>query len=99
MDQGFTGGPGEECADDIHVDDIKEGVASLGESADVIPQGLVGLLLEALEVPGVSRADIRLLEISNEHPLEVCPVTDAVGQEEFEPCPNMLPHVDGGDTE
>ena len=39
--------------------------------------------------------DIRPLEISNEDPLEVRPVTDAVGQEEFEPCLNMLPHVDG----
>ena len=57
----------------------------MGEPADVIPQGLAGLLLAALEVPGVTRVDIRPLEISNEDPLEVRPVTDAVRREEFEP--------------
>ena len=35
--QGLTGHPREECADDVHVDDIREGVASLGEPMDVIP--------------------------------------------------------------
>ena len=66
VDQGLAVRPGEECADDICVDDIREGVASLGEHADVIPQGLAGLLLASLEVLGVFRADIRPLEISDE---------------------------------
>ena len=54
MDQGLVGRPGEECADDVCVDDIREGVASLGEPMDVILQGLIGLLVIALEVLGVS---------------------------------------------
>ena len=62
---------------------------------DVIPQGLAGLLLTALEVSGVSWADIRALEIPNQDPLEVRPVVDAVVREEFKPCPNMSPHADG----
>ena len=37
VDQRLAGRPGEECADDVHIDDIKEGVASLGEPTDVIP--------------------------------------------------------------
>ena len=37
VDQGLVGRPEEECADDICVDDIREGVASLGEPTDVIP--------------------------------------------------------------
>ena len=37
--------------------------------------------------------DIRPLEISDEYPLEVCPVVDAVVGEELKPCPNMLPHA------
>ena len=45
---------------------------------DVIPQGLVGLLLAALEVLGIPRVDIRPLEVPNEDPLEVCPIADAV---------------------
>ena len=47
--------------------------------------------MAALEVLGVSRADIRPLEITNEDPLEVRPVTDAVVREEFEPRSNMFP--------
>ena len=95
MDQGLAGRPREECADDVCVDDIREGVALLGEPTDVIPQGLAGLLLATLEVPGVSRADIRLLEISDEDPLEVRLVADAVVREEFKSCPNMFPHANG----
>ena len=37
VDQGLAGRPREECADDVRIDDIREGVASLGEPADVIP--------------------------------------------------------------
>ena len=53
------------------------------------------LLLATLEVPGVSRADICPLEISDEDPLEVRPVMDTIVREEFEPCLNMFPHADG----
>ena len=37
VDQGHVGRPGEECADDVRIDDIREGVASFGEPMDVIP--------------------------------------------------------------
>ena len=37
VDQGLIGHPREECADDVHNDDIREGVASLGEPTDVLP--------------------------------------------------------------
>ena len=36
MDQGLTSCPREECTDDVRVDNIREGVASLGEPVDVI---------------------------------------------------------------
>ena len=62
---------------------------------DVIPQGLAGLLLAALKVLGVTRVDIHPMEISDEDPLEVRPVMDAVMREEFKPRPNMFPHADG----
>ena len=55
----------------------------------------MGLLLVALEVPGIPKTDIRPLEISDKDPLEIRPVADAVGRKEFEPCSNMLPHADG----
>ena len=95
VDQGLVVHPREECTDDVCVDDIREGVASLGKPSDVIPQGLVGLLLIALEVLGVSRADVRPLEIFYEDPLEVRPVADAVVWKEFKPCLNMFPHANG----
>ena len=94
VDQGLAGHPREECVDDVRIDDIRERVASLEEPTDVISQGLTGLLLATLEVLGVSRADIRSLEISDEDPLEVRPVVDAVVREELKPCPNVFPHAD-----
>ena len=39
--------------------------------------------------------DIHPLEIPHKDPLEVCPVADAVMQDEFEPRSNMFPHADG----
>ena len=95
MDQGLAVCPRKECADDVCVDDIREGVASLREPTDVILQGLARLLLTAFEVLGVTRADIRPLEISDEDSLEVRPVADAVVWEEFKPHPNVFPHADG----
>ena len=94
-DQGLTGCPREERVDDVRIYDIGKGVALLREPMDVIPQGLVGLLLVALEVPGVPRADIRPLEVPDEDPFEVRPVTDAVMREEFKPHSNMFSHTNG----
>ena len=71
VDQGLAGCLREKCADDVRVDDVGKGVALFREPVDVIPQGLIGLLLVALEVPGVPRVDIRPLEVLNEDPLEI----------------------------
>ena len=51
--------------------------------------------MTALEVLGVSRADVRPLKIPYEDPLEVHPIADAVMWKEFKPCPNMFPHTNG----
>ena len=45
---------------------------------DVIPQGLVELLLAALEVVGIPRTDIHPLEIPDEDHLEIRLVVNAV---------------------
>ena len=37
VNQGLAGRPGEECADDVCVDDIRKGVAPLREPTDVVP--------------------------------------------------------------
>ena len=62
---------------------------------DVILQGLTRLLLATVEVPGVPGVDISPLKVSDEDPLEVHPVADAVVWKEFEPCPDMFPHANG----
>ena len=36
VDKGLVVRPREECADDVYIDDVREGVASLGEPTDVI---------------------------------------------------------------
>ena len=95
VDQGLTGCPGEERDDDVRVNDIRKEVASFREPMDVIPWGLIGLLLTALEVPGIPRTDIHPLKILNEDPFEIRLVADAVRWKEFEPCSNMFPHADG----
>ena len=48
-------------------------------------------MLAALELLAIPRMDIHSLEISDEVPLEIRPVMDAIGRKEFEPCSNMLP--------
>ena len=62
---------------------------------DVIPQGLIGLLLAALEVLEIPRVDICPLEIADEDSLEIRPVANDVRRKKFEPCSNMFPHADG----
>jgi hypothetical protein len=52
------------------------------------------LLFAALEVLGVSRAHVHPLEIPNEDLFELCPATDAVVRQEFEPCSDVLPDTD-----
>jgi hypothetical protein len=44
VNEGLAGGPREEHADDVCVDDVKERIALLGELADVVPQGLSSCL-------------------------------------------------------
>jgi hypothetical protein len=79
VNEGLASGPKEACADDVCVDDVGEGIAFLGELANVVPQGLARLLFAALEVPGVSRAHVHPLEIPNEDLFEICLATDVVG--------------------
>jgi hypothetical protein len=86
---------GEERTDDVCVDEVRERIASLGELVDVVPEGLARFLLATLEVPRVSEAHVLPLEVPDEDLLELRPITDVVGQQEFEPCSKVLPDTDG----
>jgi hypothetical protein len=95
VNEGLAGGPREEHADNVCIDDVGERVALPGELADVVLQGLTGLLLVALEVPGVSGAHICPVEVPEEDLLELRPTTDAVGRQEFKSRANVLLDIDG----
>jgi hypothetical protein len=61
-----AGGAGEERANDIRIGDVGQLGALLRESPDVVLERLSQLLSVAPEVPGVSRAYVRALEIAGE---------------------------------
>jgi hypothetical protein len=65
MNQGLAGRPRQEGSYHVGVDDIRELVALPGEVSDVPAEGLTGLLAVVLEVPWVSRAFVRALEVSH----------------------------------
>ena len=62
---------------------------------DVIPQGLIGLLLATRVVLGIPSMDVCPLEVPYEDHLEVHLVVDAAGWKKFEPRPNMFPNANG----
>ena len=85
MNQGLTGGPGQEGSYNISVGDVRELVALLGEALDVPTEGFFGLLSIVFEVPWVSRALVCALEVSHEDALQVRSTLDSVGRKVFQP--------------
>jgi hypothetical protein len=73
----FIGGTKDERSY-VYIDDIRELIALLGEAADVLSKSLPGLLLAALEVPRVVRAQVSALEVHHKDALEVYTRVDAV---------------------
>ena len=71
--------------DDLGVLHAGELGALLGETPDVVPQRLIGLLTAPSEIPGVPRAHVRALEIAHEGPDQVRPVVDLVGRKMLRP--------------
>jgi hypothetical protein len=84
-DQVAAGGAGEERANDIRVGDVGQLGALLRESPDVVPERLSRLLSATSEVPGVSRAYVRALEIVGESLDQVVPVGDLPRRQVLQP--------------
>ena len=57
----------------------------LGETLDVVPQRLIGLLTAPSEIPGVPRAHVRALEVAHEDVDQVGPVVDLIRRQVLEP--------------
>ena len=71
--------------DDVGVGDAGELSALLGETTNVVAQGLVGLLMAPLEIPRIPRMHVRALEVAHEGRDQVGPVVDLVGRKMLEP--------------
>ena len=63
MNQRLAGSPGQESPNNVSVGDVRKLVALLGEAPDVPMEGFSGLLPAVLEVPWVSRALVRAMEV------------------------------------
>jgi hypothetical protein len=66
VNQGLVGSPGQEHADDVGINDVGQLIALLGETANVVTQGLIWLLSTVLEVPRVPRARVGALKVPHE---------------------------------
>ena len=71
--------------DDFGVLHVGELGALLGETPDVVPQGLVRLLTTPSKNPGVPRAHVCALEVAHEDLDQVGPVMDLVREQVLEP--------------
>ena len=56
------------------------------EAANVVTQGLVGLLTAPSEIPRIPRTHVHALEVAHEGLDQVGPVVDLIGGKLFEPC-------------
>jgi hypothetical protein len=70
---------------DVGVSDVGELGALFQKLANVIAEAFVVLLLAALEVPGVSRANVRALEVPSKELDQVFPVMDLCRWKVLEP--------------
>ena len=73
------------CPNDFRVLDAGELSALLGEASDVVPQGLVELLMAPSEIPRVPGMNVCALEVAHEGPDQVRPVMDLVGRKMLKP--------------
>ena len=80
MDQGFIGCSGQKGSYYVSVGDVRELVALPGEAPDVPAEGFIGLLAAVLEVPWVSRAFVRALEVTHKDLHEIRPTLNGVGR-------------------
>jgi hypothetical protein len=64
--------------------------AALGEVPYEVPERLAGLLGAGAQVPGVTRAHIRALEVANERADQVIRVVDLAGRQVLEPRPRRV---------
>ena len=85
MDERLVGHATDQYIDDVSVGDVGELIVLLGETLDVLLEGLVGPLPVAAEVPQVPRPSVHTLEVADEDLTEIAPAADAAKIELLEP--------------
>ena len=80
MDQGFTGRSGQKGSYHVSVGDVRELITLSGKALDVPAEGFIGLLTAVLEVPWVSRAFVRALEVAHEDLRQIRPTLNGIGR-------------------
>lgn len=94
-DQIPIGGAGDECPDDIRVDDVGQIGALLGETSDVLMQGFIWLLPVALEILRVSGVYVCALEVPPKNPNQVVLVMDLGRWKVLEPSSGSVKQKQG----
>jgi hypothetical protein len=69
--------------------------AALGKASYEVAERLTGLLSACAQIPGVSRAHVRALEVPHEGADQVVPVVDLAGRQVLEPRPPRVAEVQG----
>ena len=80
MDQGFAGRSGQKGSYHVGVGVVRELVALSREAPDVPAEDFIGLLAAVLEVPWVSGAFVRALEVAHEDLRKIRPTLNGVGR-------------------
>ena len=80
MDEGFVGCSGQKGSYHVGVGDVRELVALPREAPNVPAKGFIGLLAAVLEIPWVSGAFVRALEVAHEDLHQIRPTLNGVGR-------------------
>jgi hypothetical protein len=80
VDRRAARGALEEGVHDLRLGHAQKLRAALGEASYEFPKRLVGLLRACAQVPGVSRAHVRALEVPHEGADQIIPVVDLAGR-------------------
>jgi uncharacterized membrane protein len=78
---------------DLRLGHARELRAALGEAPYEVPERLAGLLGACAQIPGVSRAHVRALEVPHEGADQIIPVMNLAGRQVLEPRPRRVGEV------
>jgi hypothetical protein len=79
VNQGLVGSPEQEHIDDVGISDVGQLIALVGETLDVVMEGLVQFVPIVLEVLGVPRTRVGALKVLHKDLFQVRSILNGVG--------------------